>query len=362
MKTSELPVIDCPTEPRLRGRAHGEALRAVIGAKIERWHAAIELSYHQASGPFLTRFLAETDFRKAAAEYVPDMLEEVQGIAEGAGIAEETAFALQLMDEEWWYGKAGHDGHCSSFSAVSAGRGSVLMGQTMDLPAWHDGAQALLGFRNPDGRSTNVFTSAGMVGLMGVSDGGIGICVNTLSSLRSNPHGLPVAFVMRSALARKTVSDAAAFLRDVPHASGQNYQLGDRRTIADFECSAEGAAGVPAHADLILHTNHPLASVDIGPESVGKPVSPDSRDRLAHLADGLPTAGLDASDARQALSARGPAGSISIERDGSGSLVQLMTIGAVVYEIAAETKLWVAAGPPSRESWRAFPPTGSPTA
>lgn len=233
------------------------------------------------------------------------------------------------------------------------------MGQTMDLPAWHDGAQALLRFADGEGRPTTIFTSAGMVGLMGVADGGIGICVNTLSSLRSNHRGLPVAFVMRGALARRTVSEAAAFLRTVPHASGQNYQLGDRQGIADFECSAAGATEVTAHAGLILHTNHALASTDLGSDGAGKPPSRDSQDRLARLGDGLPNAACGARDARQALSARGAAGSISIERDGSGSPIQLITIGAVVYEIGAETRLWVAAGPPSQEGWRALSPTGS---
>ena len=92
----------------------------------------------------------------------------------------------------------------------------------------------------------------------------IGVCVNTLLQLRPRRSGLPVAFVVRGLLERKTLEEAIGFLRDVEHASGQNYILGGPAAIYDFECSAgkvtrfipEGRAGV------VYHTNHPLANDD----------------------------------------------------------------------------------------------------
>ena len=45
--------------------------------------------------------------------------------------------------------------------------------------------------------------------------------------LNHSRAGLPVAFVMRGVLERTSVNAAAAFLEDVPHASGQHYALAD---------------------------------------------------------------------------------------------------------------------------------------
>ena len=160
MRTDSMPVVDCPTGARERGRAHGEALRIVIGEKIARWHQAIGEAYREPPAVFLSRFLAATNFRTMSASLTPDLLDEVTGIAEGAKIAEETAYALQLMDEEWWFSKSTGDGHCSSLAIAPDGGRPTLVGQTMDLPRWHDGAQALLRIAADDGHETLVFTSA----------------------------------------------------------------------------------------------------------------------------------------------------------------------------------------------------------
>src|SRR3712207_3437122 len=70
----------------------------------------------------------------------------------------------------------------------------------------------------PDGPSLLVLSSAGLIGLTGVNSAGMAICVNTLLMLRPNPDGLPVAAVMRHALAQRSVAEAQAVLETVPHA------------------------------------------------------------------------------------------------------------------------------------------------
>ncbi|WP_395383061.1 C45 family autoproteolytic acyltransferase/hydrolase [Mesorhizobium sp. UC22_110] len=260
MRTESLPIVDCAGDARRRGHAHGEALRSVILAKVERWREAIGEAYGVPASLFLPRFLEATDFRGAIMAHAPDLADEVVGIGEGAGLPEETAYALQLMDEEWWWGRS-NAAHCSSLAVAPADGRPTLVAQTMDLPRWHDGAQALLKIEDT-GQKSLVFTSAGMIGLMGVSGRGLGICVNTLSQLAVNPRGLPVAFVMRGALAQGTVASAAEFLGRVPHASGQNYQLGDRSEARTFECSAGGIVPVSFSNGCSLHTNHPLVSRD----------------------------------------------------------------------------------------------------
>ncbi|TAA52551.1 C45 family peptidase [Shinella sp. JR1-6] len=356
MRTEDLPVIDCPKAPLARGRAHGEALRGTIADKVERWQAAIGKAYGRPAAAFLPVFLTVTDFRTAIAVHTPDLLEEVRGIAEGAGISEETAYALQLMDEEWWFGGFDGEGHCSSLAVAPAEGRDTIVGQTMDLPRWHDGAQAVL--RLDDGDSeTLVYTSAGLIGLMGVSGRGLGICVNTLAQLAYSPRGLPVSFAMRGALARKDAAAAADFLSRVPHASGQNFQVGDRNGIRTLECAAGGVAEIAIADGLSLHTNHPLANTRVAPNARLEGGS-DSRTRLRSLHTDFSRGGpVNAETARRALSAQRKGGAVSIVPKGPArtdtklGLMRQMTVGAVVYEIGKTVSLSVAAGPPSAESW-----------
>ena len=354
MRTDDLPVVDCPGEARERGRAHGEALRGVIADKVERWRAAIGESYGLDATTFLPRFLAETDFRGAIAAHAPDLAEEVAGIAEGAALQEETAYALQLMDEEWWWGKSAN-AHCSSLAVRPVDGMPTLVAQTMDLPRWHDGAQALLRLSDPDGAETLVFTSAGMIGLMGVSGRGMGICVNTLSQLAVSPRGLPVAFVMRGALAAGSVAGAARFLGKVPHASGQNYQLGDRGEARTFECCAAGVVEVAFSGGCSPHTNHPLVSRDRRDAGVDLDGSADSRNRLDSLKSDVANAKLDVAAIKQMLAARRDGGIVSIT-PANERLTAPMTVGAVVYWLGKEGALSVCAGPPSQETWRDVSP------
>jgi isopenicillin-N N-acyltransferase like protein len=346
-----LPLVDCPfTDARARGRAHGESLRGIIRDKIGRWRSSIEEDYGEAPSSFITRLLAHTRFDAAIARHTPELADEVHGVAEGANIDHNVACALQLMDEEWWFGRASHEGHCSSAGFAPGDREPTVLGQTMDLPAWHDGAQALLRLRNADDSQTLMFTSAGMIGLMGVAGHGLGLCVNTLAGLRSRLDGLPVAYVVRGALAARDTTAAARFLCEIPHASGQNYTIADRQTVRAFECSAAGAVELKREDGRLLHANDPLASVDwrTGPVTSG-----NSAARLVALrGECEENLGPWAETLKAALCSRRDGAAISIRPATPAKPSSLMSIGGVVYEIGDVIRFWVSAGPPSPESWR----------
>lgn len=162
-----------------------------------------------------------------------------------------------------------------------------------------------------------------------------------------------------SCAVRSPGATAEAFLRDVRHASGQNYMAGDRKSLVSLECSAGDVAAAPLFGgDRIWHTNHPLANSDRVEAGVDLSGTPESRGRLATLArrlDGAAAAALNLDLARAALSARDdPTAPVSIESGPGDPLTASMTIGAVIYELAATVRLHVTAGPPSRESWRTF--------
>jgi isopenicillin-N N-acyltransferase like protein len=346
-----LPIVECLSiDGRDRGRAHGESLRTPIREKIARWHGVMEGLYGQPAPSFIARFLAQTQFRSAIERHTPELMQEVIGIAEGAGVDTDTIYALQLMDEEWCFVRAALEGHCSCAGAGPRGGNPTVMGQTMDLPAWHDGAQALLRLQERDGSQTLVFTSAGMIGLMGLAGRGLGVCVNTLFDLHSRPDGLPVAFVVRGALSRQDAADAARFLREVPHASGQNYLVADAGTVRAFECSAAEVCEIAMQNGLIVHTNHALGSADRREQAVA---SENSKARFESLeAECRREPAVRADLLKTALASRRADAEISIARLPGAQPAVPMTVGGVVYEIGSAVRFWTSIGPPTSDSWR----------
>ena len=56
--------------------------------------------------------------------------------------------------------------------------------------------------------------------------------------LKASRSGLPVAFVIRNILSMENEEQILNFVQNVPHASGQNYIIGIRGKVYDFEASA----------------------------------------------------------------------------------------------------------------------------
>lgn len=308
----------------------------------------------RASDPrgYLEDLLAGTDFLTAARRLTPDLVEEVEGLSEGAGLSFADAFALQLIDEEWAFSarrtRARARDKCSSLAILGTDGAPTLIGQTMDLGAYTDGFQVLLRLA-ADGSAPDrlVFSVAGVIGLMGVNAGGLGVCVNALFQVPTAPQGLPVAFCLRSALTWSNARDAADFLRRTPHASGQHYLLADPAEIVSLEASAaEVAIVAPLAPGRFLHTNHPLTAA-VGPGEV------NSRTRLAslqaRLAVGRP--GLD--QAMAALcSLDDPDHPVCRRKSATPDLTNFTT-GAIISELGPrEVRSFVSFGPPADNPFR----------
>jgi hypothetical protein len=255
-----MTVIDCPGDGRARGRAHGEAAREAVCAAIGRWSEATAAASGRPIEGYVGAFLETTELLSAIARHCPELHDELQGIAEGAGVPFALVAAYNLMDEQWWYDA---EWGCSVVGAAQDGA-RVVLAQNMDLPAFMDRSQLVLRVRGPGQPEALVLSSAGLLGLTGVNAAGVAVCVNALMMLRHSPRGLPVAAVLRGALAQGDRDAAVGWLRGVPHASGQHYAVGDRHGFTGLECSAGGAAlSSPPETLTLLHTNHPLVSTDV---------------------------------------------------------------------------------------------------
>ncbi len=350
---------------RERGRAHGEALRPTIRSGMDRWKAAIQAATGISIDAYLDDFTARTDFLPAIERWTPHLLEEVRGIGEGAGVSFRDAYAYQLMDEEWLFRVDLIRGlqpleHCSMVGLFGEGTPSILA-QNMDLPKYYDDTQTLLRIRDDDrDLASLVFTAAGIIGTTGLNSRGICICCNTLAQLTHAYQGLPVGFIVRRVLESTTLDEASSFVREVKHASGQNYAIGGPDRVVDFECSAHKVVPFSPGNTYVYHTNHPLANDDRqarapkpGPATAGEPTdtrSPmsNSEQRFAYLEQtvGGPTPPRAVSEVQVLLSTCTTP--INVARAGAGDG---MTLGSLVMELSAPPILHYAPGPPAETAY-----------
>jgi isopenicillin-N N-acyltransferase like protein len=252
--------------PYERGLTHGRVLAREIHAVTELWKKDLERSYARSADEVIERFLDATGFVRSMQERLPDLYDEIRGIAVGSGMDLATMTAFQMVDELWLNGEDVLGGQCTCVGFHPSGDEPAVVAQTIDVERFRDRFQAVLRIQG-SGTEMLIMTCAGLIGFNGLNDHGVGVCCNAEMELAHADRGLPVACVVRGVLAQRSRDEAAAFLQEIEHASGQSYLLGDPDGVRAYECTPHGVVGVDAQSaeGAVWHTNHPLASQDHAP-------------------------------------------------------------------------------------------------
>jgi hypothetical protein len=263
----KLKVVVLEGTPHNRGLTHGKAMKEEIHEAVRRWKSFLARAFKTDADGFIRRLVQRTDFVAAIKRWTPQLLEEIQGMAEGAGVDFDTMLVLQLPDECFVNGRAVAAEHCSALGFAKGVGHSSCVAQNVDLPSFTDGLQVVLHIKEDSGSQAFILTQAGCIGLAGMNSHGLGICCNAVWQLNSCRDGLPVSCVLRGVLQQRSEADAVAFLHKVKHATGQNYVIGGPVGVYDFECSAGRVERFKPDGrdDLVWHTNHPLVNEDYTP-------------------------------------------------------------------------------------------------
>jgi isopenicillin-N N-acyltransferase like protein len=160
----------------------------------------------------------------------------------------------------------------------------------MDIEEYTEGYQILIRLERTSARPEQfILTHPGCIALNGLNETSIGACMNTLMQLKASNTGLPVAFIVRRILNSTDKVELLNFIQNVPHASGQNYIIGIRGEVYDFEASANKVVRFdPKNSNgTVYHTNHPIVNDDVkpwfekyNPNLTEKPLSSNSHIRL----------------------------------------------------------------------------------
>ena len=267
-----VPVIELNGSGYQRGLQHGKQLKNEIAAVFGKFKTNIRRSTGKNPDSVLSSFIAATNFEPITRQYIPAILEELKGIADGSGQTYHDVYAFQLVDEFWIYlDKLSNinNHHCSGIGVSANGASPAYIAQNMDLENYMHGFQVLLHLApTADEPEQYIVTCAGLVALAGMNARGIALCMNTLMELSASEDGLPVAFIIRNVLSKQNGEEAAQFLTTVKHASGQNYILGIADSVYDYEASAGQVIRYlpnPGVNSLVYHTNHALVNHDVKP-------------------------------------------------------------------------------------------------
>ena len=213
----------------------------------------------------------------------PSLADEIEGLAEGAGISEEEAVLCQVRA----HAASLNDGACTAFALTgpATADGRPLAGQNQDLEPEYSDVAIVLRVKPRDGRPRALmFTFAGQLGYSGMNEHGLAHFGNALYGFEWRP-ALPQYMLKRILLEQRTVAECTDLLGSHRSCAAHNVVMCDGQgSIADIEVRPEAASVFDDdRPGWRVHTNHYLTRDFIGYEDGTLPDSPGRLDRLRLL-------------------------------------------------------------------------------
>lgn len=247
----EIAVSGLPRElGRQLGEAAGETIRAFCAAALERVNQTVKIS--QASADVIAA--ASIDW---AERYSPDMVEELRGTAEAALVSLNDLMLLQVRNQL----QPDAGGGCTSFAWARREGGGCLAGQNWDNDPALDPFTIVL-TRRPTGKPTfTTVTQAGLIAYIGLSEAGIGVCLNSLPA-PSRKLGVPHYFTVRGIYEARSLDEAIEAVRRAERAIPANIMLATPQGPADLEVTIDDVCVLtdPVRVTHANHCQHPRLS------------------------------------------------------------------------------------------------------
>ena len=232
--------------PFERGRALGAALGARIRAFLGEGVARLEWVLGRAVDR--DRLSAPIGAHAALIErHLPEIADEIHGLAEGAGITIEDAYLLQMRREI----VAAPATDCTTIVRER----TAVIAQTIDLPGRLRDLAVAVRTECEAGVAVQV-TFAGLLGYVGMNDRGLAVGINMLQAAGSRP-GIPPYLIVRRLLELESAEACIDEIARLPRASPRCYTLVDRTTAAAVETTCDAMDVM--RGSTLVHTNHYLS-------------------------------------------------------------------------------------------------------
>lgn len=281
-------------DPRERGRQYGEAARDRIAASVAFYAESVARKTGLSWPEVQDRAGAWVPIIEG---YLPGIVPELRGIADGSGRIFEEIVALNSRGELTRGNPfEPEDEGCTSFAILPAANplGHVWAGQNWDL--WAGVADTIVAVRiaQPGKPTIICHVEAGQVGRHGANSAGIALNANGLGAGFGTGLGVPGAFVRRKVLESWDFHEALKAVFDARQTLSSNLLLTHRDGFAiDVETTPGRNAWMYPTEGLLVHGNHFQAFVPPQIEDSYTPFSVDSLYRVPRVEEGLNRLGRD---------------------------------------------------------------------
>ncbi len=240
--------------PHEIGMQHGQKARDLVNKCINNYQLIFQVmgnaSWDEITGE-------ARKFLPAVEKHFPELVEEMEGVAEGAGVDFDSILAINARSELLFSKKILKQDGCTSYGITPAkGGGSTIIGQNWDFPEPTKEPLILLEIEQKQKPRILMITEAGIVGKIGLNSAGVGICMNALMTERTI-NGTPLHIAMRGVLNSATLNDALDKTATCNVGSAINFVLGDHAIgPVNMEIIPEDYELNFPENEVVVHTNH----------------------------------------------------------------------------------------------------------
>src|ERR1700678_206227 len=279
-----------------RGLQYGTQARPRVRRSVQAYQRVFA---HFAGWDWETVRREAARFEAPIGDFRPGYLDEMRGIADGAGLDLTDVLAINVRTEVMYSAKARHaprapqppnaPAECTAFAGVPppGQPGATLLGQNWDWLTHSAQTLIVLEVRQDDGPDFVTVVEAGLLAQTGMNAAGLGLVTNALvTDADVGTPGLPYHVLLRAVLDCETVTDALAPLQAGYRSSSANSLIAHASGAA---LDVEAAPGdftrlYPLYPEdgVLLHTNHFLAP-QLHPQALSLWAMPSSAVRLQRL-------------------------------------------------------------------------------
>ncbi|HET7616022.1 MAG TPA: C45 family peptidase, partial [Bacillales bacterium] len=206
------------------GREHGHEGKEEVFQSLETYEKLFHGYQHISWKEAKERALAHM---KAIEAYDAQMLEEMEGVAEGAGVDFEDILALNARSEialAGYEGSAFSDG-CTAIGVMPPLTSDTIIGQNWDWKGMQKKSLLLLNIQNGIGPEITMVTEGGIIGKIGCNSAGVGVCFNALITDKKS-EDVPIHLGLRAVLNSHSLTEAVSKIKDGQMASAASFLIG----------------------------------------------------------------------------------------------------------------------------------------
>ncbi len=256
------PCVEVSGSPRERGLAQGRAVPERVARSVALYRG--ELAKRNVDAATQDRLARR--FVPVIADFDPDYLEEMRGIAEGANVPLEAVVTVNCRTEMMFGFKEAAQVHekmedgCTGVVAMPSvtASGRLLHAHNWDWREEAADSSIVLRVRSEHGPDILTLVEAGGLARHGFNTAGVALTANFLASDRDfKTPGVPLAVLRRKILEQPNLAAAAKVPGTTRRSCSNNIMLSQADGEAlDLECVPDECFWIQPEGGLLAHSNH----------------------------------------------------------------------------------------------------------